>query len=640
MFIDITKAYFNALPTRSIYVRLPKELGLPKNSYGRLLRCCYGTRDAGMLWEEAYSEILIQAGFRRGQASPTCFYHPEKQISVVCHGDDFTALGNEEDLMWYKDILARAFELGDCKVMSDDPGDCTEVKILNRILRLDSTGLRFEADPRHIELLARSLNLTQCRPIFTTGDKEKIDEDFEPPDVHDEPDTSENVSRCPISAIHSSPRIRTKKLHGMLIKVEQKLRFDPAVTYRSVVPYSRIYGVHPSELVCVGPVGSYKTRAVSKKADPFTGLVNNPGFLASRAPNRLRHEQREQRLKEILAEGANWEKDSASCLERLVQAVRKTKYVKKRIGAKAVKEKELLENTGDILDSAQATVFRALAARANYLSQDRPDASYASKELCRSFSRPTSRDVVALKHLVRYLVHSPRVVYRYDFAPEPSEMTICVDTDFAGCIRTRRSTSGGMIFIGQCLVKHWSTTQATVAISSGEAELVGIVKGATQGLGFQALAADLGFNFKIKVMSDSTAAMGICRRRGLGKVRHIAVSDLWLQERLKTGDFTLCKILGSENPADFLTKFVEKQTLRRLMPMAGLDWETGRPDAAPALTHAILPFYNIGHGLFADGTWFMKSKEPTTTAISSISNSLTNMMGSIFDLPRNWSIFH
>lgn len=243
---------------------------------------------------------------------------------------------------------------------------------------------------------------------------------------------------------------------------------------------------------------------------------------------------------------------------------------------------------------------------------------------------------------MRYRVHSPRVVYRCDFATETNEMTICVDSDFAGCIRTRHSTSGGMVFVGHCLVKHWGTTQTTVALSSGETELVGVVKGAAQGVGFQASAADLGISFKIKVMSDPTAAISICRRRGLGRASHIAVSDVLLQERLKTCKLTLCNTLGCDNPADFLTKIVETQTLQRLMTIARLDWELGRPPAAPALTHAIM--HNIGHGLCADGAWFPKptpttatspapSTQPTPTSpLSSISKSVAHMVGNMMDL--------
>ena len=52
-FLDITKAYFHAKPQRDVYVRVPKELGLPAGTLGRLKRCCYGTRDAGARWENA-----------------------------------------------------------------------------------------------------------------------------------------------------------------------------------------------------------------------------------------------------------------------------------------------------------------------------------------------------------------------------------------------------------------------------------------------------------------------------------------------------------------------------------------------------------------------------------------------------------
>ena len=67
-----------------------------------------------------------------------------------------------------------------------------------------------------------------------------------------------------------------------------------------------------------------------------------------------------------------------------------------------------------------------------------------------------------------------------------------MDTDWAGCLRTRRSTNGGLIAIGTHIVKHWSSTQATIALSSGEAEYYGMVKGASVALGIRSMLADLG----------------------------------------------------------------------------------------------------------------------------------------------------
>ena len=82
-------------------------------------------------------------------------------------------------------------------------------------------------------------------------------------------------------------------------------------------------------------------------------------------------------------------------------------------------------------------------------------------------------------------------------------------------------------------IQHWSSAQTTVALSSGEAELTGICRGASKSIGTRSLAAALGFTFQLSVLTDATAAIGICRRRGLGKVRHLAVADLWIQDRVK-----------------------------------------------------------------------------------------------------------
>ena len=123
-----------------------------------------------MLWEEAYPEVLIAAGFTRGKISPCCFFHAGRQISVVCHGDDFSAPGTKADLDWYRDMSGKAFEIGDCKMLGDEAGEISEV------MKLHSHGLTLEADPRHIELLVRSLNLAECRKVPTSGDKPKHDD--------------------------------------------------------------------------------------------------------------------------------------------------------------------------------------------------------------------------------------------------------------------------------------------------------------------------------------------------------------------------------------------------------------------------------------------------------------------------------
>ena len=69
---------------------------------GKLLKSMYGTRDAAQNWEAEYSEFMELIGFQRGLASPCVFYHPERNIRAVIHRDDFTLLGREIDLDWFR----------------------------------------------------------------------------------------------------------------------------------------------------------------------------------------------------------------------------------------------------------------------------------------------------------------------------------------------------------------------------------------------------------------------------------------------------------------------------------------------------------------------------------------------------------
>eukprot|EP00969_Alexandrium_andersonii_P187300 8275642-Alexandrium_andersonii.AAC.1 len=90
---------------------------------------------------------------------------------------------------------------------------------------------------------------------------------------------------------------------------------------------------------------------------------------------------------------------------------------------------------------------------------------------------------------------------------------------------------------GPRVIKHWSTTQKTIALSSGEVELAGIAKGAVEGAGLVSVARGLGVGTELRVCADSSAAIGICRRSGIGRVRHLAAGQLWAQERVRSGDF-------------------------------------------------------------------------------------------------------
>ena len=182
---------------------------------------------------------------------------------------------------------------------------------------------------------------------------------------------------------------------------------------------------------------------------------------------------------------------------------------------------ELMEELG----TREAREFRGLAARANYLAQDRPDIQYAAKEVCRGMARPLKMHVKALRRLARYLVGAPRLIWQFGWQGH-EEIQVYSDANWAGCRRTARSTSGGSILRGKHCLRTWSATQKRVTLSSAESELAAATKASIEATGMAQLMEGFGRKVQVEVYVDSSAALAITARKGNGKLRHVRVRTL------------------------------------------------------------------------------------------------------------------
>ena len=138
---------------------------------------------------------------------------------------------------------------------------------------------------------------------------------------------------------------------------------------------------------------------------------------------------------------------------------------------------------------------------------------------------------------------------------------------------------------GNHVIKHWSSTQSLVSISSGEAGYYGCGRAASNGLGVKSLLADLGVTGKrLRVKTDASVAKSLAARRGLGGIRHIEVNQLWLQEKVNTGAIEVEKVKGETNRADVLTKFKDGTALKQQLDWTDQIVSFGRHPLAPKLT--------------------------------------------------------
>ena len=230
------------------------------------------------------------------------------------------------------------------------------------------------------------------------------------------------------------------------------------------------------------------------------------------------------------------------------------------------------KDEGEQASPAEATEYRADAARGNFLGIDRPDIQFAAKEISRSMSDPRHGDREKIVRLAKYL-NSPMTKRRrqmFRWTEWDNEVKVYTDSDWAGCRATRKSTSGGALQVAGLTVKTWSVNQKNIALSSGEAELYAANRGAAEAIGLKSIGHDFLDTLYIVRHVDANAAIGIASRRGLGKIRHIETQELWLQEHVRSGNITLVKVPGSENPADLMTKHLATAVMEKHCEALGL----------------------------------------------------------------------
>ena len=133
---------------------------------------------------------------------------------------------------------------------------------------------------------------------------------------------------------------------------------------------------------------------------------------------------------------------------------------------------------------------------------------------------------------------------------------------------------------GSHYLRSWSSTQRTIALSSGEAELTALVKCSCEVIGMLQLAADWRQEWQGEVYVDSTAALGVVGRKGAGKLRHVRVGQLWVQEKADSGDLRYRKVKGEEIIADLLTKPLKDADVQKFMNMTSMCTMAGRAHLA------------------------------------------------------------
>jgi len=189
----------------------------------------------------------------------------------------------------------------------------------------------------------------------------------------------------------------------------------------------------------------------------------------------------------------------------------------------------------------------------------RPDISQAVGIVSRYMHDPGKEHWQAVKWILRYILNTVDVglVFERDEKVGNYIVGYC-DSDYAGDMDKRRSTTGYVFTLANAPVSWKSTLQSTVALSTTEAEYMAVTEAVKEAIWLYGLLDELGIGHKyIKVHCDSQSAIHLAKNQVYhARTKHIDVRYHFVREILEEGEIQIQKIPTTENPADMMTKVV------------------------------------------------------------------------------------
>ena len=179
MVLDVSRAHFHPFIKRELYVEIPEEDdSAGPDEVGLLLRTMYGTREASSEFEQFFTTIVEELGFRAGISVTCVYYRPLDLLIIWRHGDDIGIIGDEESSEQVYKELAKKMILKKRAVLGFGDSHDKTISLLNRIITLEvDAGRRrvvYEPDPRHIELLLHQFGFgKKTKGVATPSEKSK-----------------------------------------------------------------------------------------------------------------------------------------------------------------------------------------------------------------------------------------------------------------------------------------------------------------------------------------------------------------------------------------------------------------------------------------------------------------------------------
>ena len=239
----------------------------------------------------------------------------------------------------------------------------------------------------------------------------------------------------------------------------------------------------------------------------------------------------------------------------------------KPVTTPSVKRTPTKESVVELENESRAT-YRTVVGKLFYMCRERADIMYSVKETARTITCPTESDETTFKRIVRYLKRVPSAKSLIEIVTPPKFVTVYTDSDWAGQATTCNSTSGGVVQKGNATLTAWSRTQQTVSLSSAEARIIRPDDWNCRRNGDETSLARIGVILMNHVDSQSATAWAF--KRGLGRMKHVMLTHMFVQNVVEKKLTNLAHINTKQNKADLMSKCHTSEAHKKGCAMMGL----------------------------------------------------------------------
>jgi hypothetical protein len=209
---------------------------------------------------------------------------------------------------------------------------------------------------------------------------------------------------------------------------------------------------------------------------------------------------------------------------------------------------------------------QAVGSLVYLMSRTRPDIACAVRAVSEHLAAPTSTAWAAVKRIFRYLKGTLNYGITYRASDVNMGMYGVSDADWGGCINTRRSVTGSLVYAGCNLLMWKSTKQQTTALSSTEAEYMALTDTLKEVLWLKQLLAELGFGQSgpVTIFEDNAGCIKLSKNPIiLSRSKHIDIRHHFIRDYVELGTIKVVHKAGTEVTADALTKGLSREVFQK-----------------------------------------------------------------------------